>query len=390
MPASPPHAPEVSSRERLQAALDHRESDRVPFDLGATKMTGIAIGGYQRLLAQLDWTALDPSPELMDRIQQLAVVPEPVLRQLGVDTRGVFPLGTPVEERAGLDAFFDEWRIGWRRPDRDGLYFDVDESPLPGEPEDGGIEGYRMPQGAADRRFGGMEVRIGGLDIQGMGIVLNGFTSGAMEMVTRIRGYQEAMVDLALEPERVAYLLDGIVEQKMHYWTRALGIAGGRAQVAVEVDDLGTQQGLLFSRDLYRSVLMPRHRRLFEHIHRTAPGIRVFLHSCGAVREVIPDLIEAGVDILNPVQTSAAGMDAAGLKRDFGKHLVFWGGGVDTQRILPFGTPEEVREDVKRRIDILAPGGGFVFSSIHNIQSDVPPANLEALFETLHTFGKAH
>jgi uroporphyrinogen decarboxylase len=352
-------------------------------------MTGIAIAGYRRLLAHLDWTALDPSPELMDRIQQLAVVPEPVLRQLEVDTRGVFPLGTPVEERAGADAFFDEWRIGWRRPDRDGLYYDVDASPMPGEPEASGLAGYRMPEGAADRRFGGMDARIGGLDRQGMGIVLNGFTSGAMEMVTRIRGYQEAMVDLALEPERVAYLLDGIVEQKMRYWTRALGIAGGRAQVAVEVDDLGTQQGLLFSRDLYRSILMPRHRRLFEHIHRTSPGIRVFLHSCGAVREVIPDLIEAGVDILNPVQTSAAGMEPVGLKRDFGKDLVFWGGGVDTQRILPFGTPEEVREDVKRRIDTLAPGGGFVFSSIHNVQSDVPPANLAALLETLHTFGKA-
>jgi len=377
----------LSSRERLAAALAHREGDRVPFDLGATKMTGVCIGGYRRLLPRMGWEALDPEPRLLDRIQQLADVPEAVLVQAGVDARGVFPRGAAVDERPGEDAFYDEWRIGWRRPDRDGLYYDVDRSPLPDEPDEGTLAAYVAPRGDEPWRFERMADRFAELEARGAGIVLNGFTSGAMEMVTRLRGYQDAMMDLVLEPDRVGYLLDLLVEAKMRYWTEALRVAGGRVQVAVEVDDLGTQQGLLFSRERYRAVLFPRHRRLFEHIHRTAPGIKVFLHSCGSVREVLPDLIEAGVDILNPVQTSAAGMEPVRLKREFGRDLVFWGGGVDTQRILPFGTPEEVRDDVKRRIEILAPGGGFVFASIHNVQSDVPAANLASLLRTLHDEG---
>ncbi len=380
--------PALSSRDRLQAALDHREGDRIPFDLGATKMTGIGFAGYRRWLAAAGLTPLDPAPAVLDRIQQLAALPEPVLRHLGVDARGAFPRGGPVEERPQeTDAFFDEWRIGWRRPEKDGLYYDVDRSPLPGDPDASEVDGYAMPDGGAAFRFAPLDARLSELVAMESGVVLNGFTSGAMEMVTRIRGYEDAMMDLALEPDRVGALLDGIVEAKAAFWEQALRIAGGRAQVAVEVDDLGTQQGLLFSRERYRAVLMPRHRRLFDFIHRASPGIRIFLHSCGAVREVIPDLIEAGVDILNPVQTSAAGMDPAGLKRDFGRDLVFWGGGVDTQRVLPFGTPAEVREDVKRRLDVLGPGGGFVFASIHNVQSDVPPANLEALFGTLRDSG---
>jgi len=368
-------------RERLQAALEHRESDRVPLDFGSTKTSGICIGAYKALLACSGWDGLDPAPCLMDRIQQLAYLPEPVLERMRVDTRGIYPVSGPSVERQGLDAFFDEWKIGWNRPDRDGLYYDVDVSPPPTEPESQELAGYPVPDGGADFRLSGMAARFESLHSAGAGIVLNGVTSGAMEMVTRIRGFQEAMMDLVLEPDRVGYLLDRIVETKMRYWERALAISAGRALVAVEVDDLGTQNDLLFSRETYRSILFPRHRRLFDFIHRQSPGIKVFLHSCGAVSELIPDLIKAGVDILNPVQTSARGMDPARLKRDFGSELVFWGGGVDTQSVLPFGTPEQVSDDVHRRLDILAPGGGFVFGSIHNVQSDVPPQNFIAMLE---------
>jgi uroporphyrinogen decarboxylase len=370
-----------SSHERLRAALEHRESDRVPLDFGATKTSGICIGAYRALLGYLGWDGYDPEPRLMDRIQQLAYLPEPVLGRMLVDTRGVYPVPGTSAERQGLDAFFDEWGIGWNRPDLDGLYYDVDISPLPAEPDGDALMAYPVPNGGADFRVSGMARRFETLHSAGAGIVLNGVTSGAMEMVTRIRGYQDAMMDLVLQPDRVGYLLDCIVEAKMRYWERALAISAGRALVAVEVDDLGTQNGLLFSRDTYRSILFPRHRRLFDFIHRQSPGIKVFLHSCGAVSGLIPDLIEAGVDILNPVQTSAAGMDPVGLKRDFGSALVFWGGGVDTQSVLPFGTPDEVRDDVHRRLDIFAPGGGYVFGSIHNVQSDVPPRNLAAMLE---------
>ena len=157
--------------------------------------------------------------------------------------------------------------------------------------------------------------------------------------------------------------------------------------VVQEADDLGSQNNMLISPQMYRQYVKPRHRELFDFIHRKTDA-KIFIHSCGSFREVIPDLIEVGVDIINPVQFNAAHMDSMGLKKDFGKELVFWGGGVDTQRILPKGTVTDVRDCVKRQIEALAPGGGFVFNTVHNIQSDVPPQNIVAMWEALQEYGE--
>jgi uroporphyrinogen decarboxylase len=151
-------------------------------------------------------------------------------------------------------------------------------------------------------------------------------------------------------------------------------------------DDFAGQDRLLMSPSTWRKLVKPRLKALFDFLHARSRA-KLFLHSCGAVREVIPDLIEIGLDILNPVQVSAAGMDSAELKREFGKDLVFWGGGVDTQRVLPYGTPEDVRAEVRRRLEDLSPEGGFVFNPVHNIQSDVPTENLQAMWETLQAYG---
>jgi uroporphyrinogen decarboxylase len=141
---------------------------------------------------------------------------------------------------------------------------------------------------------------------------------------------------------------------------------------------------------MYREFIKPREKKLFEFIKRKAPGVKILFHSCGSVYDIIPDLIEIGVDILNPVQVTAASMDSARLKREFGSEITFWGGGIDTQQVLPHGTPQEVRDEVKRRIDDFAPGGGFVFATVHNIQEDVPVANVIALWETLMEYGVYH
>jgi uroporphyrinogen decarboxylase len=138
---------------------------------------------------------------------------------------------------------------------------------------------------------------------------------------------------------------------------------------------------------MYRKYVKPRHKELFNFIH-SKTGAKIFIHSCGSFRDVIPDLIEVGVDIINPVQFNAGRMEATGLKKDFGKDIVFWGGGVDTQRILPTGTVQEVKDCVKRQIEVLAPGGGFVFNTVHNIQADVPPQNLVAMLEAFKEFSK--
>jgi len=183
-------------------------------------------------------------------------------------------------------------------------------------------------------------------------------------------------------------LLDAIAEVKMKYWERALALVGKNVMMVSEADDLASQNCALISPQLYRKLIKPRHTKLFSFIKKhAAVDVKIFYHSCGAVAPLLPDLIEAGIDILNPVQVSAAGMDTKELKRQFGKDLTFYGGGVDTQRILPRGTPAEVRDEVRRRIDDLAPGGGFIFNTVHNIQADVPPENIVAMWEAVREYG---
>jgi uroporphyrinogen decarboxylase len=158
--------------------------------------------------------------------------------------------------------------------------------------------------------------------------------------------------------------------------------------VVVENDDYGTQDSQLISPEQFREVFKPHLRRVFDAVKKTAPDAYLFFHSCGNVRPILPDFIELGVDILNPVHVSAAGMEPAALKRDFGDALTFWGGGVETQHVLPNGTPEEVRDDVRRNLEALAPGGGYVFNTVHNIQNDIPPENIVAMREALAECGR--
>ena len=171
------------------------------------------------------------------------------------------------------------------------------------------------------------------------------------------------------------------------YWGKMFETIGDVIDVAGTADDFAGQNSMLISPRMYRNIAKPRHKELFDYIHKNS-NARIFFHSCGSIRAVIPDLIEIGCDIINPVQVSAAGMDSAELKREFGKDITFWGGGVDTQRVLGVGTPEQVREDVKRRLNDLMPGGGFIFNTVHNIQSNVPVENIIAMWETVQEFGK--
>jgi uroporphyrinogen decarboxylase len=182
-----------------------------------------------------------------------------------------------------------------------------------------------------------------------------------------MRGYEGFYTDLAVNQEVVTTMLDRLVEFKCAYWERALGMVGDLIDVVIEADDLAGQHAPLLSPTTYRKLIKPRHKRLFDFIKSQAE-VKIFFHSCGAVRAFLPDFIDAGIDILNPVQISAAGMDLHGLKRDFGRDLVFWGGGVDTQQVLASGTPQQVRDDVRRNIEALAPGGGFVFAAVQTFR----------------------
>ena len=196
------------------------------------------------------------------------------------------------------------------------------------------------------------------------------------------------MMAMLTAPEFSARLVDGITDIYIESIDRYLGQVGELIDVFTFWDDVATQQGWMISPQSYVEVIKPRQKRLFEAI-KSRTKAKLFYHGCGAVFDLIPHLIEIGVDIINPVQVSAEGMDSKRLKAAYGKDVTFWGGGVDTQGVLPFGTPSEVRDEVKRRIDDFAPGGGFVFATVHNIQAFVPPENIEAAFDTALTYGGA-
>ena len=213
---------------------------------------------------------------------------------------------------------------------------------------------------------------------------------GIFEMPAILCGHQKAMTDLALNPALSEAIMDRILELKLVYYRAAIErvLAGGVEHfIACESDDLGAQRGLLISPEMYRRMVKPRHAHLFSAIKTFSAG-RAFvgLHCCGAIRELLPDLIESGVEVLNPIQVSAAGMDTRELKRDFGDALVFHGGGVDTQGTLVSGTAQQVRDEVRRRMDDLAPGGGFIFSPVHSIQHDVPFGNFMAMVEAYRRY----
>jgi uroporphyrinogen decarboxylase len=373
-------------RRRVRDALDHREPDRIPLDLGGSRVTGIHVRAYVRLRAALGLPAVEP--RIGDLTQQLAEVDDDVLDRLGVDIRLVGPRSASTYRREFREdgryrTFADEWGVGRRTPLDGGLYYDSYAPPLAGEIDDGAVDGYAWPDATDPARFEGMvEAARRIVDVEGRAVHVGSICGGLTEGLFKLRGFEDGYMDLAADQARARRVMERILEVKLAYWARILPELGDLVDVVGEADDLGGQDRTLFSPATYRELVKPLHRELFAFL-RANTDARIFFHSCGAIRELIPDLIEIGVDILNPVQVSAAGMDTAELKREFGRDLVFWGGGVDTQRVLGSGTSDEVRTEVRRRVGDLAPGGGFVFAAVHNVQADVPGENVVAMVEAL-------
>ncbi len=381
----------MNHRERLLTTLDHREPDRVPFDLGSTQVTGIHVVAYRRLREALGLPPVEPA--LCDSIQQLARPDEDVLEQLGVDVRGLFPLNSHnwgvVEQEAGaVWAYHDEWGITHHRPRPDGLYYSIVEVPLP-DPDltAEAIAAHPWPDMADPQRIAGLRALAERYRMAGYGVVLKDPFAGLFEMAQRIVGMENCLILMATEPPVIGALFDRLLRLKLDFWEMALPELADVVDVIMQADDYGTQQSQLIAPQMFREQLKPRWQIVFDRIRQLAPDARRLFHSCGNVRPLIPDFIEIGVQILNPVHIRAAGMEPVALKRDFGDALVFWGGGVDTQGVLPSGTPQQVRDDVRRNIEALAPGGGYVFNTVHNIQADVPPENVLAMWEALREYG---
>jgi len=410
----------MNSRERVLAALNHQEPDRVPVDFGGHRSSGIMGIAYARLKDAMQIRTGDIY--IYDMIQQLAIVEEPVLDALDVDVvemgRGflrdeadwkdwVLPDGTPckIPGFINVEKRGDSWvllsdggeELAVQKPGC--LYFEQTSFPL----MDRGIEGddfsdleaqfsravwTAIASPGAHLAFdaGGLaELERGarGLRRSTDRAIIGLFGGNFFEVPQFLYRIDNYLADMALYPDaihRLSERLYGFYADRLEKW---LGAVGPYIDIILFGDDLGGQISPLISPDMYREYYKPYHRRLW-HRARELADVKVMLHSCGAIEPLLGDLIDAGLDTTNPVQTNCTGMDPQHLKEKYGHRLCFWGGGCDTRDVLPGGTPDEVSDHVREQIGILSPGGGFVFQQVHNIMADVPPENVLAMFRAVN------
>ncbi|NLJ35864.1 MAG: hypothetical protein GX358_06515 [candidate division WS1 bacterium] len=370
----------MTPRQRLIAALKHQEADRVPRDLGGP-VTGIHRDAYDRLKILL---GIDEPTEIFDLKQQLASCSEAVLQALGIDTRFLDSgsragEGLEISEDEQYFGYRDEWGIEWRMPKAKPLYYDMVNHPLAGlSAED--LAHYDFPPLARADAPHIAELGERARELyEGTDYALVAFGPGRFfEFAWYLRGFENYMMDMVLDEHFLNRLLDVMLEHSMADWEAQLSAVGPYVQVVQMADDLGHQGGPMMSLELYRKYIKPRQKELIAFVRERTDAF-MFLHSCGSIRQFLPDFIEVGIDIINPVQPGAADMDAQALKSEFGDRLSFWGG-IDTQRVLPEGTPEEVAEETRRVVEILGHGGGYVLNSVHNIQADVPAENVVAMY----------
>ncbi len=381
----------MSSRERLLTALDHREPDRIPFDLGSIQVSGIHAVAYRRLRKRLGLP--ETAVTLCDTIQQLAQVEDGLVERLGVDTRGLYPLNSHnwgiVEEDIGdYWAYHDEWGITHHRPKENGFYYSIVDVPLPKfdiTTED--LAHHSWPDMGAKWRVDGLRQQAEQYRAAGYAVVLKDAFAGIFEFAQRIVGMENLLLMMGLDEAAACLLFDKLLELKLAYWQTALTELGDLVDVVTYADDYGTQVSQLISPTMFREQIKPRVWQVLALQAELAPHAKRLFHSDGNIRPLIPDFIQMGVDILNPIQGTAVNMNPVDLKREYGRELAFWGGGVDTQGVLPNGTPQDVKDDVRRNIDALAPGGGYVFNTVHNIQADVPPENIIAMWQAFQEYG---
>lgn len=380
----------MTSRQRVQLALGHQTPDRVPIDLGGFQ-TGIHKGAYAALLQYLE---VSDSITIMDPVQQLARPCEDVLRRFHVDTRYICAHG-PDSFRGGIAQnrrdgrlwhdLRDEFGIVWSMPDDQQMYMDVSYHPL-AQATARDVAAYPFPKGNDPTRFTG--VRDQALKLRGETdyAICTGIGGVVYEFCWYMRGLEQWFIDMIENPAFCEALLDQTLQYWKDFYTGFLGQVGDLVDVVMIGDDLAGQRGPLFDPSFYRRVVKPRQKALVQHIKRLTKA-KVWYHTCGACAAYIPELIDNGVDIVNPVQIGLQDMDPASLKEQFGSRICFWGGGIDSQHVLPFASPDEIREHVQRNMAAFKPGGGYVFNNVHNIQHGVPPENVTALFDAAYEFG---
>jgi uroporphyrinogen decarboxylase len=367
----------MTARDRVRAALTHQTPDRVPLDLGGMNSSSIVLEGYERLKRHF---GVGGETRLADRMQRIVEVEEPVLRALAIDTRRV-AAGAPDRGRAadlGPRVYRDMWGVVRENPEG-SYYFDLKACPLAGEITTSDILHYPWPDPDDPGFVRGLAERVRWIRANTDCAVVVALPSPFVHISQYLRGFEDWFCDCAADMQRLEVLFDAVLDVTLQLSRNILRAVGQEADVLFFGDDLGTQDSLIVSRDLYLTHIKPRHRRFVRALRDLSPATIAF-HSCGAVADLIDDFIDIGVQCLNPVQVSAAGMVPAELKRKFRGRMAFWGG-TDSQNLVPRGTPADVRRMVERLIEDMGEGGGLVFANGHNIQPDVPVENILAMYE---------
>jgi len=405
----------MNRRERALKAINHQEPDRVPIDLGGLDVSGISAIAYKGLRSYLGLK--EENIRIVCVSQQLADVEDDVLQAVRADVRSVFikahyksgkmsdgssceipETWNPTTRSDGSKVVTDSrGNINFLRPS-EGHFFDPVFYPLKDCKTLADLERHKDDIFNIGINFALPKDLQLALDEAGEFakkirektdylVVGSNFAGNIFAGAQGLRGWDVFLLDLLESPAFAEALMDKIADVYCERFDRYWDALGPYIDVIQVSDDLGTQEAPIISPEIYRKMIKPYHQKLYSYIHKKS-NVPIVMHTDGSVYKLIPDIIETGVDFLNPVQASAKDMDTKRLKKEFGDVLGFWGGGCDTQRILPHGTRQEIRDEVKRRIDDLAPGGGFIFSQVHNILPDVPPENIMAMYEAVWEFGK--
>lgn len=412
----------MNSRERVLAAIAHKQPDQVPVDLGSTPSSGISAIAYSNLLKAIGRT--DLPVQIYDVVQQLAQPDMSIIDRFGVDVldigrafnteekdwhetilangdKAFYPIHfNPVKQADGSYHCYDEdgKRLLALMP-QGATFFDQSYFPyINGFPENYDTLDEEMGRVLWSRYVHSPWDHTQDPDfwktLREKTLQLRASTDKALMIVcgcnlfewgTFLRRMDNFLMDLLCEPDQVARMLDQLLERHLATLPKVCDSVGDIVDIIRFGDDLGMTSGPFMDVDTYRSLFKPRHKQLCDYV-KTHSQMHTFIHSCGSISSLMPDLIEAGIEIFNPVQTNARQMEPEFLKKEFGQDCTFWGGGVETVGTLNNGTPEQVREQVLERLEIMSAGGGFVFNTVHNILPDVPPQNILAMFDAVKEF----
>jgi uroporphyrinogen decarboxylase len=381
----------LTQRERVKLALEHKEPDKVPADLGGTVHTGIHKKAYEVLANHIGYSA--NKLQIDNVVEQIVIVEPEFFDAMGIEQHFV---RIDLEKASNWKLeiwdedeklyFFDEWGIKWGMPKATNLYFEMSEHPLANCTSISQLMKFPWPKGYDSARFNGIEFMAKAFRKTPHAIIGRGHIgAGILEQCSWMNGIKKFYEDLILNPAYAMKVAEKVVEIQYECIDYFLDKVGSYLDVYQIGDDWCGQDGPLISPEHLKKFIFPHTRELINLI-KSKSNAKIYFHCCGSVRELIPDMIEMGIDILNPVQVTARGMNPKELKKEYGNDLTFWGG-VDTQYILPFANPNAVREHTRKIIEELAPGGGFIFNTVHNIQANTPPENLVAMYETLNQYG---